>query len=1480
MAKDVSINLNAQNLIRNAQRAAEELDKIVQSMRSITSASASMEAKTKNLEGSLRGVTRSGIEFSASFTKAKEALKLTAIAVANTTGNLVTLNLEARKLAKLDVASEKLQGLVVSGQQLQLTKEETALRSKLARIEAARVASQKRLDHFTRVRAATAEVAARNKLARIMAHVARLEAPQRLAKQTQQANKVAKELHINWTSVVRLLSAQLIYRAVFGLAAQLREAFTNAVELQVALAEIQTISPTTETFSGFARVLREVSDEFGVDIIESAEAAYQALSNQIVDTASEMRRFLTVTNLLAIATRSTADDSVSLLTGVLNAYRLEVEDAVEISSKLFKIVELGRVRANEMANSLGNVAILANQVGLSFDELGGLITTLTVQGIKFSEAQTQIRGILIKLIKPTKDMKQFLAELGFESGEAAIKALGLVGFLEQMSRKTGDSTTEIAKLINRVRGLSGTLAVTGKGFNLLRKNIDEIATKSMPAFRRATEIVLGNIGKRFQIFQNQLKNFFTQDIGQDFLEALSLLTGGFTNLLGVMKFVTNAIIASAVPVIVIALSTITASVIKAMIALRAFSLVAFNLQVGVFALASAFSALIFLMRKWESRTERMVAGLEAIEKATQKVSDTIQETMLDVLDETVDKFNEVASLLSGGLATTAAFNLGSLAKAITSVEGLFENLGDTFEKAFDAAGDKIDQILEDWEDAIENTRERLKQIGAEFLDVVVRAQDRELELKLSAATEPKEQIKLLTAELVRLQTALTTTKDIDTFEDLQQRIEKVLDRINKAQGKDVTKELKNANKLIADRIKLEKRREAIIKKGEKAIRPGKTAAGKPKPIDRRRVQELLDDLRKVEAQIRDVEDEINKARIGGARVKIGTTAEDTAALAQAARDEIAKRGIQVSNDAAAAAQKYLNILTQVAEKELVRLELKEAADLKLKESFDTLKEAIEAVDQDALEELFAATDPEAVKRSQKQLEQLITNLRKFAALQDQLGEDSSGTRARADLLEANKASELERQELKVRAKALQDRRAELEVATELHKVVRLGLTKEIELREQLLNAALALTKVTTARTLERGAGGEFAIEETLSISNEALKSILKESENNIDALVDIQKLLGDFLKTGDPGIRDILIPALEDLLQKIELPTVPPGEGATLQKREDFEAGLAIQQRIIDLLRQLTLERRGVTDDQEAVKTLKEIRNDFKASLDADKALIKEGNQLLRELKEAGLIQVKTFEEATVDFNQSVNNFGQAIKDLLDALPSGFAGPPAPATPHHGGLIRGSGNADTVPALLTPGEFVVNKQSASKFFSQLMSMNRDRSPVTENISQITKHHGGIVRSPKNTTSATTLNKHITNKKSTSKSINSLVEANRNRSSVIRNFNQKLIEIFPTSNFHHGGIVQGSGNGDTVPAMLTPGEFVINKQSTSKFINRLIGINRDHGTPAKFQQGGSVEVGGISINVSESKTPQATAKAVAAEINRGVRTGTIQLRSNR
>ena len=64
-------------------------------------------------------------------------------------------------------------------------------------------------------------------------------------------------------------------------------------------------------------------------------------------------------------------------------------------------------------------------------------------------------------------------------------------------------------------------------------------------------------------------------------------------------------------------------------------------------------------------------------------------------------------------------------------------------------------------------------------------------------------------------------------------------------------------------------------------------------------------------------------------------------------------------------------------------------------------------------------------------------------------------------------------------------------------------------------------------------------------------------------------------------------------------------------------------------------------------------------------------------------------------------------------------------------------------------------------------------------------------------------------------------------------------------YNKGGKVHGSGTGDTVPAMLTPGEFVMSKGAVDQIgVDKLMAMNKEGGgtnkpTLMKFAGGGMV-----------------------------------------
>jgi hypothetical protein len=211
---------------------------------------------------------------------------------------------------------------------------------------------------------------------------------------------------------------------------------------------------------------------------------------------------------------------------------------------------------------------------------------------------------------------------------------------------------------------------------------------------------------------------------------------------------------------------------------------------------------------------------------------------------------------------------------------------------------------------------------------------------------------------------------------------------------------------------------------------------------------------------------------------------------------------------------------------------------------------------------------------------------------------------------------------------------------------------------------------------------------------------------------------------------------------------------------------------------------------------------------------------------------------------------------------------------NRGGTVPGTGNSDTVPALLTPGEFVIRKSAVQAFGAEnLSSINRYKAgeKVKQSLRGINKQrvtYGDVTQSRELSNSAKGSISGVMFERMIRKRIgagpgtdaypdfprlskkqqgmlgitNPRAEA-KWRSTGGRGDAQTSI-IYAKRN--KGGDISGAGT-DTVPALLTPGEFVVNRKSAEAFgYGNLKKINRyaTGGKVQRFKNGGEAE-GGFS-----------------------------------
>ncbi|BBO34564.1 phage tail tape measure protein [Lacipirellula parvula] len=344
----------------------------------------------------------------------------------------------------------------------------------------------------------------------------------RIGKQSQQTANVVQNSSVRMTTSLALLSrvvyTQAIVRALSTVRNSFRATANEAADFQKSISLIQTIDDSKQSTDSLAKSVRDLSNEFNVPLLETSAALYQTISNQVGD-AAESQEFLVKALEFSKATNSQASASVDLLSGALKSFNLNASDTDKIASLMFKTIDLGRIEASELSNAFGRLGTISKETGLRLEEVLGGLSAISVRGSGTSESITQLRAIVSALLKPSEAMAKTLTDMGYESGEAALKSLGFVGVLEKLRESTGGSTSQLAKLFPNVRGLAGAASLTSDNLASLSANIREMDAAGRDFAHNKFLEATANDGERVRKEFNEIKNTFVTEVGGALLKA-------------------------------------------------------------------------------------------------------------------------------------------------------------------------------------------------------------------------------------------------------------------------------------------------------------------------------------------------------------------------------------------------------------------------------------------------------------------------------------------------------------------------------------------------------------------------------------------------------------------------------------------------------------------------------------------------------------------------------------------------------------------------------------------------------------------------------------------------------------------------------------------------------------------------------------------------------------------------------------------------
>ena len=165
---------------------------------------------------------------------------------------------------------------------------------------------------------------------------------------------------------------------------------------------------------------------------------------------------------------------------------------------------------------------------------------------------------------------------------------------------------------------------------------------------------------------------------------------------------------------------------------------------------------------------------------------------------------------------------------------------------------------------------------------------------------------------------------------------------------------------------------------------------------------------------------------------------------------------------------------------------------------------------------------------------------------------------------------------------------------------------------------------------------------------------------------------------------------------------------------------------------------------------------------------------------------------------------------IMGGMMKGVLGPVGRIFFNKGGTVPGSGNTDTVPAMLTPGEFVMRKDAVKKYGVDTLAGMNAAASTTHNTINNSNNNSNINTTTTNSSSSNTTNRNNNSNISTNSLINTI---NNSSSNNITNTIGAYKKGGLVQYFNQGGLVQNFNEGGLVSNL---------SNSTSNFISNITG----------------------------------------------------------
>jgi len=306
---------------------------------------------------------------------------------------------------------------------------------------------------------------------------------QALGRITGQASEFQKSLD---ASTARVFAFGATTAVLNGVTQSFKKLVSTTIEVEKRLIEINSIFQATDVqFNKFRnsifQVAKETGQAFNTVAEGAAELARQGLSAE--ETAKRLKASLVLTRISGLD----AEKSVKALTAAINGFASAGLNANQIVNKMVAVDTAFAVSAQDLAEAFSRAGSTAEDAGVSFDQLLGLVTAVeqktarggAVIGNAFKSIFTRLqRGTTIEELK----------ELGVQI-DASMSGVQKLNALSKAIENIGDPTVvskikELAGGVFQINVVSAALKDLGSETSIFQKAATTASKATNEAFEK------------------------------------------------------------------------------------------------------------------------------------------------------------------------------------------------------------------------------------------------------------------------------------------------------------------------------------------------------------------------------------------------------------------------------------------------------------------------------------------------------------------------------------------------------------------------------------------------------------------------------------------------------------------------------------------------------------------------------------------------------------------------------------------------------------------------------------------------------------------------------------------------------------------------------------------------------------------------------------------------------------------------------------